>query len=92
MDPFGNIMPCNGSIEPMIMGNLHEASFEEIWQSLRADEVRAMVKTCPQQCWMIGSASPAMKKRIAVPAKWVLKNKLRMLKNRDKKNCLDPIV
>ena len=28
LDPHGNIMPCNGSEEPMIMGNLKEQSFD----------------------------------------------------------------
>ena len=92
MDPFGNILPCNGSMEPMIMGNLHESSFDEIWSSAKANEIRAKVKKCPQQCWMIGSAAPAMKKRISVPAKWVMKNKLRLMKNKGKDICLDPIV
>jgi hypothetical protein len=40
---------------------------------------------------MIGSAAPAMKKRISAPAQWVLKNKLRMLVNKQGPYCLDPI-
>jgi Fe-coproporphyrin III synthase len=79
LDPLGNIMPCNGSREPMIMGSLHEQTFDEIWNSPRAGEVRTMVKRCDQQCWMIGSAAPAMKKRIWGPASWVLKNKIRLI-------------
>ena len=91
LDPYGNVMPCNGSDEPMIMGNLKKQTFDEIWNSLRADEIRKQVKNCQKQCWMIGSASPAMKKRIWVPAKWVLKNKLRMIKNKGQRICLDPV-
>lgn len=91
LDPFGNIMPCNGSDEPMIMGNLKEQSFNEIWNSHRANEIRRQVKSCPKQCWMIGSASPAMKKRVWVPAMWVAKNKLRMLK-KGQNTCLDPVI
>lgn len=79
VDPFGNVMPCNGSTEPMIMGNLHEQDFEEIWSGTEAQKVRQLVKNCNQQCWMIGSAAPAMKKRIAVPLKWVARNKLKVL-------------
>ena len=91
MDPAGNIMPCNGSLEPMIMGNLNEDAFDNIWHSARADKVREMVKSCPQQCWMIGSASPAMKKNVQTPARWILKNKLKVLKSHGKAVCLDPI-
>ena len=27
LDPYGNVLPCNGSDEPMIMGNLHDHRF-----------------------------------------------------------------
>jgi MoaA/NifB/PqqE/SkfB family radical SAM enzyme len=91
LDPYGNILPCNGSDEPMIMGNLNDQSFDEIWNSPKADEIRRQVKNCAKECWMIGSASPAMKKRIWVPAKWVVKNKFKMIKSRDDNVCLDPI-
>ena len=91
LDPYGNILPCNGSDQPMTMGNLNEQSFDEIWNSPKADEVRRQVKRCVKECWMIGSASPAMKKRVLVPAKWVVKNKLRMVKNKGQNICLDSV-
>lgn len=77
MDPFGNIMPCNGMEKSM--GNIKEQNFEAIWNSVKAQEVRDAVKTCQKQCWMIGSVSPAMKKYIWTPALWILKNKLKKL-------------
>ncbi|MBA3005882.1 MAG: radical SAM protein [Proteobacteria bacterium] len=91
VDPFGNVMPCNGSDAPMIMGNLHGQDFKTIWDSLEAERVRSMVKACDKQCWMIGSAAPAMKKRLSVPLKWVAKNKLKVLVNKGKETCLSPI-
>ena len=90
VDPFGNVLPCNGSDAPMIMGNLHERSFGEIWHGQRAAEVRAQVKECTKQCWMIGSAAPAMKKNIRIPALWIVRNKLKMMKQREPV-CLDRI-
>lgn len=69
LDPYGNIVPCNGSNEPMIMGNLKDQTFSEIWHSTKADEIRKQVRNCSKQCWMIGSVSPAMKKRILIPTK-----------------------
>lgn len=91
LDPHGNILPCNGSKEPMIMGNLHEQSFDTIWNSPQAAKVRRQVCACDQQCWMIGSAAPAMKKKLIVPATWVLKHKIKMLKSKGEPICLDPI-
>ena len=75
LDPFGNVLPCNGSDKPMVMGNLHEKEFDEIWTSNQASEVRCQVKNCNKECWMIGSASPAMKQRIWIPAMWLFKYK-----------------
>jgi MoaA/NifB/PqqE/SkfB family radical SAM enzyme len=91
LDPYGNIMPCNGSDEPMVMGNLKEKRFDEIWNSPRGDEIRKQVRDCPKQCWMIGSASPAIKKQVWIPGMWVIKNKLKTMKLRGKDVCLDPV-
>ncbi len=77
VDPFGHVLPCNGSTERMSMGSLKENTWEEIWNSARADEVRKMVKGCPKNCWMIGSVAPAMKQKISVPLWWVVKHKLK---------------
>jgi MoaA/NifB/PqqE/SkfB family radical SAM enzyme len=92
LDPFGDVMPCNGSDGPMIMGNLHDNTFDEIWNSPEAQEVRKQVANCLKQCWMIGSAAPAMKKRLSVPIKWVFKNKLKVMKNKGNNVCLDPVL
>jgi sulfatase maturation enzyme AslB (radical SAM superfamily) len=85
LDPYGNVMPCNGSDEPMIMGNLKQDSFQKIWTSEKASEIRENVKSCTKQCWMIGSVAPAMKKRFWVPVRWILLNKLKRLKHTSKK-------
>ncbi len=77
VDPFGHVLPCNGSNERMSMGSLHEQTWDEIWNSERAAEVRKLVKNCPKNCWMIGSVAPAMKQRIWTPMRWVLLHKLK---------------
>ena len=81
LDPAGNVLPCNGSGEPWIMGNLHDQDFETIWNSEQAREVRRKVGGCERQCWMIGSAAPAMRKRKRIPAAWVLRNKSKARRN-----------
>ena len=57
------------------MGNLNTQTWDELWNSLEAEEVRKKVRHCDRNCWMIGSVSPAMHKYIWVPFFWVLKHK-----------------
>lgn len=77
IDPFSDVIPCNGMVEKAVMGNLHQAeTWEELWDSPRAEEVRRCTGKCDRNCWMIGSAAPAMHKYIWVPAWWVVKHKL----------------
>jgi radical SAM protein with 4Fe4S-binding SPASM domain len=80
LDPFGEILPCNGMEEglwKMSLGNLKELPFREIWESGRAAEVRKKVGACSKNCWMIGTAGPAMKKHPWKCAFWVCRNKFR---------------
>lgn len=75
IDPYGDVMPCNGTKDKEVMGNLNEQSWDELWNSKEAEAVRSKVRNCNRNCWMIGSASPAMKKYIWKPALWVIKHK-----------------
>lgn len=75
IDPYGDVMPCNGTKDKEVMGNLNETNWEELWSSSKAETVRKKVRKCDRSCWMIGSASPAMKKYIFKPALWVTKHK-----------------
>lgn len=78
VDPLGVVRPCNGmpDEEGSAMGSLKDATFDEIWHSEQAERVRARVPHCGQQCWMIGSVAPAMKRELKVPGRWVMKAKL----------------
>ena len=76
IDPFCDVIPCNGMDKKAVMGNLHEQTWEELWNSQQAKQVKGCTKKCSRNCWMIGSASPAMHKYIWVPAWWVIKHKL----------------
>ena len=78
LDPYGNILACNGSDEPWVMGNLKESDFDEIWSSEQARGIRERVRNCNKNCWMTGTAVPAMRKRIHIPILWVINNKLRL--------------
>ena len=95
IDPWGEVYPCNGMEEKYwkdSMGNIHDCEdFLTLWNSPKAEQVRELVRKCPKNCWMVGTASPVMKKYVKYPAKWALKNKLRSLLGKpiciDKKWC-----
>lgn len=83
IDPYGDVMPCNGTKEKQVMGNLNEQSWDELWNSEKAEKVRKFVRNCDRNCWMIGSVSPAMHKYIHKPMLWVIKHKfLRFFKKK----------
>lgn len=77
IDPYGDVMPCNGTKDKEVMGNLNVQGWDELWGSEQAEAVRARVRRCDRNCWMIGSASPAMRKYIWKPAAWVAAHKLK---------------
>jgi MoaA/NifB/PqqE/SkfB family radical SAM enzyme len=84
LDPWGRVLACNGSGDPWVMGDLTLQDFDEIWHSEQAEKVRQKVAECDRNCWMTGSAVPAMRNRIWLPIIWVLKNKAKlMFGNRD---------
>ena len=75
IDPYGDVMPCNGTKDKEVMGNLNRQSWDELWNSPEAEQVRQKVRCCDRNCWMIGSVSPAMHKYILKPAWWVVRHK-----------------
>jgi len=76
IDPFGDVLPCNGTVEKASMGNLRDLDWGTLWNSEQAIHIRNQVRHCDRNCWMIGSASPAMHKRIWVPGWWIAKHKV----------------
>lgn len=93
IDPYGDVYPCNGLEEKFwkeSMGNIRKvSSFSEIWESEQASRVRELVRTCPKNCWMVGTAAPVMKKKAYIkhPLGWVMKNKWNSLTG--KPICID---
>lgn len=79
IDPYGDVMPCNGTKDKEVMGNLNQQSWDELWNSEAAEAVREKVRCCDRNCWMIGSVSPAMHKYIWVPGFWVVWHKFKSL-------------
>jgi MoaA/NifB/PqqE/SkfB family radical SAM enzyme len=79
IDPYSDIIPCNGMEEKAVMGNLATHDWDMIWTSEQAESVRSTVHKCDRNCWMIGSAAPAMRKYIWIPAWWIVKHKLKRM-------------
>jgi radical SAM protein with 4Fe4S-binding SPASM domain len=86
LDPKGEVYPCNGmekSIWLESMGNLSDVgNFDTLWKSEQAVKVRNLVGNCPKNCWMIGTAAPAMKRHFFLPFSWVMRNKIRLLRGK----------
>jgi MoaA/NifB/PqqE/SkfB family radical SAM enzyme len=78
VDPHANVTPCNGSDEEWIMGNLKNNTFEQIWNSRRAEVIRKQVKDCTKDCAFIGTARFAMLMNPWEPIGWIIKNKFRI--------------
>lgn len=76
LDPFGEIYPCNGMEESM--GSLYRQDFDDIWNGGCAQKVRDLVTDCSQNCWMTGTAVPAMKRHLPSCTYWVGMNKLKL--------------
>jgi len=83
LDPYGYVLACNGSGEPWVMGDLKTSDFDQIWNSEQARLIRERVKNCSRNCWMTGTAVPAMRKKVWIPLYWVLDNKVRLALGRD---------
>lgn len=83
VDPWGNVTPCNGTAEPWIMGNIKDRTFEEIWQSGKADEVRCQVDGCDRSCAFIGTARFDMVRHPIRPVSWIARSKLALARGND---------
>ena len=81
IDPFGNVSPCNGSAEEWVIGNIKEKSFEEIMASSEAKEALEKVKKCKRECSFIVTERHDMKRRPWIPVLWIVKNKIRIVRN-----------
>lgn len=83
IDPWADVYACN--VRPdLLMGNLKTESWESILDNPVAKEVRAKVRQCTQNCWMVASAKTAMRNKYyaKIPKisvlMWVLLNKIRV--------------
>lgn len=78
VDPWGNVLPCNGSNEKWVMGNLNDASFDSIMNSARKKEIMDKVESCKQNCCFIVTERHDMVRKPWKPISWIAKNKLKL--------------
>ena len=83
IDPWGNVTPCNGSSDELIIGNIKEDSFENIMNSEKAKEAAAAVENCTRNCAFIVTERHDMVRRPWKPIFWILKNKIRIRRGED---------
>lgn len=83
VDPWGDVYACNVRND-LLMGNLREESWDDIYNGPAALRVREQVAVCPQNCWMVSSAKTAIRNRHfaqlpkAAVLRWVAWNKLKI--------------
>ena len=85
IDPWGNVTPCNGSKEEWILGNLKDSDFEEIINSQHAKDILLKIAQCERNCAFIVTERHDMLRRPWLPIKWVIDNKLRIMKGENLK-------
>lgn len=71
LDPGGQVFPCN--VLDLPMGNITEASFDRI--QARGQAVLGKVKQCSQNCWMVCTVSPMMRRNPFRPLAWIISTK-----------------
>lgn len=83
VDPWSDVYACN--VRPdLLLGNLETGSWDDILAGGVADPVRARVRVCSQNCWMVASARAAIRNpRLpslprGAPLRWVMANRLRV--------------
>jgi MoaA/NifB/PqqE/SkfB family radical SAM enzyme len=72
--PEGIVYPCLTIPSPM--GDLKGNSFETVWESPQAAQVRREIDGC-QQCWMICTARSELKKNLPRALGWIAREKAR---------------
>lgn len=73
LDPYGDVYPCN--ISGVRMGNIRDGSYGQLRRNSAA-VVGPAVKACEEQCWMVCTVSPPMRRRPLRPAAWIAGAKL----------------
>ena len=78
LDSVGRVYACH--LKPWLMGNLHEQTFKKIFSAKRSDLFRKKASVC-NDCWMVCSVRPSIKKRLLTVMKEIFAEKLKSIFN-----------
>lgn len=81
VDPCGNVIPCNGSDEKWIMGNIKDSSLQEIMNNDKTRLIMSKIETCNKECCFIVTERQDMRYRPWKPIWWIFKNKTKLALN-----------
>lgn len=76
IDPFGEVLPCNGMDRLISCGNLTRQSWSEIWNGPQAETARCAARNCGKNCWMIGNASEPIQRNKLAAIQWIASRRL----------------
>lgn len=74
LSPDGLVYPC--LTIPTPMGDLKKQSFEEVWESGAAEQVRKQIKGC-EQCWMICTTRTSLRRNMPKMLGWIGMQKIK---------------
>lgn len=73
LDPYGNIYPC--MILDKKVGNIKDESFDKLWMSPWAEEIREHIRLNKCHCWVACEAVPSLLRGLGV-VRWNIANKI----------------
>jgi Fe-coproporphyrin III synthase len=73
LDPHGDLYPC--LTVPKKLGNLKQQTFDQLWTSHEAEQIRGEISGC-EGCWMMCTARTQLKRNVVKAAAWVVKKKV----------------
>ena len=74
VDAESNILPCNMTPSPWVMGNLKNNTWDEVLGSHEAIVVQDKCRRCQINCWSVCNVQTEIKKKIWIPGCWFVKN------------------
>lgn len=75
IDPFGNVLPCQGTKEEIILGNIKTDNLTDILKSDINKSIVDSLKNC-NRCWTMCNVSNTIRHNKLLVVKWIIEEKL----------------
>lgn len=72
LDVYGNVLPCNATKEPLIMGNLNDQDWNNIITSNASRNIIKICQNCKTPCWAMCNMKTVLRKKKWLIIKWVM--------------------